>query len=42
MDPDFVMSRTDMGRKLLFAFSQFEIDEENKRKKEADKKRGGV
>ncbi len=32
MDPDFVMSRSDMGRKLLFAFSSYEIDQENKAK----------
>jgi len=32
MDPDFIMSRSDMGRKLLFAFSSYEIDQENKAK----------
>lgn len=48
MDPDFVMNKTsDMGRKLLFAFSSYEIEQEDKAKKEADRKskrgkRGGV
>lgn len=37
MDPDFVMSRTDMARKLLFAFSAFEIEEEDKRAAKAQK-----
>lgn len=45
MDPDFVMSRSDMGRRLLFAFSQYEIEQENKKKREAEnkanRKRGG-
>lgn len=48
MDPDFVMSRSDMGRKLLFAFSSYEIDQENKTKakrevesKKKPRRRGG-
>lgn len=28
MDPDFVMSRSSMAKKLLFAFSKYEIDQE--------------
>ena len=38
MDPDFVMSRSDMGRRLLFAFSQYEIEQENKKRREAENK----
>lgn len=30
MDPDFVMSKTDMGRKLLFAFIDHEVETEAK------------
>lgn len=48
MDPDFVMSRSDMARRLLFAFSEYEVEEEEKNKEEAKKeksrrrsKRGG-
>lgn len=43
MDPDFVMSRSDMGRRLLFAFSSFEIEEAEKARKKANRKnpRGG-
>lgn len=38
MDPDFVMSRSDMGRKLLFAFSSFEIEQEEKERKAAERR----
>jgi len=44
MDPDYVMSRSDMGRRLLFAFSQYEIEQEEKARKKAAQnkpKRGG-
>lgn len=47
MDPDFVMTGTsDMGRRLLFAFSSYEIEQENEAKKKAERssrrnKRGG-
>lgn len=45
MDPDFVMNKTsDMGRGLLFAFSQHEVEEENKaakKNKRNSHKRGG-
>jgi len=46
MDPDFVMSRSDMARKLLFAFSEHEIEEEKKDTEKAERdrkkrKRGG-
>ena len=37
MSPDFVMSRSDMARKLLFAFSDYEIDKENKAAEKAQK-----
>lgn len=30
MDPDFVFSRTDMGRRLLFAFIDYEVEHEPK------------
>lgn len=30
MSPDFVMSRNDIARRLLFAFSDYEIEKENK------------
>ncbi|QDY32664.1 hypothetical protein CGS26_09975 [Clostridium sporogenes] len=30
MSPDFVMSRNDMARKLLLAFSSYEIEQEKK------------
>lgn len=47
MDPDWVMTGTsDMGRRLLFAFSSYEIEQEVEAKKKADinsrrNKRGG-
>lgn len=44
MDPDWVMNETsDMGRQLLFAFSQKEIEEENEanKKSKSPGKRGG-
>lgn len=44
MDPDYVMSRSDMGRRLLLAFSQYEIEQEEKVKKQNQskpRKRGG-
>lgn len=37
MSPDFVMSRSDMARKILLAFSSYEIDEENKAAEKARK-----
>lgn len=44
MDPDFVMRgtsypRTLAGKRLLMAFSQFEIEEHEKAKKKADAKK---
>ncbi|WP_164971387.1 hypothetical protein [Clostridium tetani] len=36
MSPDFVMSRNDMARKLLFAFSSYEIEEENEAAEKAN------
>lgn len=37
MDPDFVMSRSDMGRRLLFAFSSYEIEQLEKARKKANR-----
>lgn len=39
MDPDFVMSRSDMGRRLLFAFSSYEIEEQEKARQKANRNR---
>lgn len=45
MDPDFVMTgsnvRTDMGRRLLFTFSQNEVKEQNEDRKKPPGKGGG-
>lgn len=43
MDPDWVMNETsDMGRRLLFAFSQREIEEVNEKiKKQNTPGKGG-
>lgn len=38
MDPDFVMTGTsDMGRRLLLAFSSYEIEKENEAQKKAER-----
>jgi hypothetical protein len=39
MDPDFVMSRSDMGRKLLFAFSEYEAEQEKKAREKTERER---
>lgn len=40
MSPDYVMNGTsDMGRKLLFAFSSYEIEQESKDRKRAERNR---
>jgi hypothetical protein len=40
MDPDFVMSRSDMARKLLLAFSDYEIQEEKRAAEKAKAQKG--